>query len=198
MTTADAMTATEPRASFTTSRNAAFMFMLSLCCPARMMIEPTLAARPRMPKNSSSPLSATCSADPPNSRIPASISAYNPTNSRIIAPASAVSTSRRAQPQVRELLGFRRISTAVTVDAISTDMSVSICPASTSNASDPVMMAPTISATNTVPVKVSVIISRRWCALLPRVTSFTVPCVCGIVYLSFCLLCETVSYNHFQ
>ena len=100
--------------------------------------------------------------------------------------------------QVRELLGFRRISTAVTVDAINTDMSVSICPASTSNASDPVMMAPTISATNTVPVKVSVIISRRWCALLPRVTSFTVPCMCGIVYLSFCLLCETVSYNHFQ
>ena len=42
------------------------------------------------------------------------------------APAAAVSTSSLAQPQVRVLLGLRRISMAVIVDAASTDMSVSI------------------------------------------------------------------------
>lgn len=58
---AETITATDPNASFMTSRNAAFMFMLSSLCPARMKIEPTLAARPSMPMNSSNRTSCTSS-----------------------------------------------------------------------------------------------------------------------------------------
>ena len=48
-----------------------------------------------------------------------------PTIRSTSAPTAAVSTSSRAHPQVRLLLGLRCMSTAVTVEAISTDMSVS-------------------------------------------------------------------------
>ena len=51
------------------------------------------------------------------------------------------------------------MSTAVTVEAISTDMSVSMWPASTSSASDPVTMALTASAMNTVEVSPNDIMS---------------------------------------
>ena len=76
------------------------------------------------------------------------------------APTAAVSTSSLAQPQVRLLLGLRCISIAVTVDAMSTDMSVSMCPASTSSANDSVMTALMTSAMNTVEVRPSDIMSR--------------------------------------
>ena len=46
-----------------------------------------------------------------------------PTIRSTSAPTAAVSTSSRAHPQVRLLLGLRCMSTAVTVEAISTDMS---------------------------------------------------------------------------
>ncbi len=54
------------------------------------------------------------------------------------------------------------MSTAVTVEAISTDMSVSMWPASTSSASDPVTMALTTSAMNTVEVSPNDIMSLFW------------------------------------
>lgn len=83
-----------------------------------------------------------------------------PTMRSTRAPTAAVSTSSRAHPQVRLLLGLRCINIAVTVDAMSTDMSVSIWPASTSSANDPVMIALTTSAMNTVEVSPSDIMSR--------------------------------------
>ncbi len=58
--------------------------------------------------------------------MPASTNAYMPTSSRINAPTAAVSTSSRAHPQVRLLLGSRCMSIAVIVEATNTDMSVSI------------------------------------------------------------------------
>ena len=74
-TLADTITATDPKASFMTSRNAAFMFMLSSLCDARIKIDPILAARPSMPMKSSNRTSFTSSADPPKSLMPASTSA---------------------------------------------------------------------------------------------------------------------------
>ena len=71
-------------------------------------------------------------------------------------------TSSRAQPQVRVLLGLRRISAAVMVEATNTDMSVSICPASTSRARDPVSTADITSIRKTEPVTASVAMRRRW------------------------------------
>ena len=70
-------------------------------------------------------------------------------------------TSSRAHPHVRVLLGLRRISIAVTAEATSTERSVSICPASTSNASDPVNAALITSAMNTVEVSTSDMVSLR-------------------------------------
>ena len=69
-------------------------------------------------------------------------------------------TSSLAHPHVRDFVGLRRIMNAVTVDAASTETSVSMCPASTSNASDPVTAAPITSATKMVPVNTKVV-SRR-------------------------------------
>ena len=137
------------------------MFILSLRFAAKTSIDPQLAAKPRMPKHSNRRTSCTSSPRPPNRRMPASTNAYTPTNSSTVAPSAAVMTSSLDQPHVRVPFGRRRISTAVSADAASTDMSVSMWPASTSNANDPVTIAPTTSAMNTDPVSTSVATRRR-------------------------------------
>ena len=69
-------------------------------------------------------------------------------------------TSSLAQPQVLVLLGLRRISMAVMVEATSTETSVIICPVSVSSANESVMNAATTSTMNTVTVTANVAISR--------------------------------------
>lgn len=75
ITTAETITATEPSASLTTSRNAARMFMLSPDCARSTIIDPMLAASPRTPKNSSRRTSLMPSASCPVRRMTASTSA---------------------------------------------------------------------------------------------------------------------------
>ena len=105
-----------------------------------------------------------------------------PTIRSTSAPTAAVSTSSRAHPQGRLLLGLRCMSTAVTVEAISTDMSVSMWPASTSSASDPVTMALTTSAMNTVEVSPNDIMSLFWCsAPLAAVVASTPAWLCAMM-----------------
>ena len=127
-----------------------------------------------------------------------------PTIRSTSAPTAAVSTSSRAHPQVRLLLGLRCMSTAVTVEAISTDMSVSMWPASTSSASDPVTMALTTSAMNNVEVSPNDIMSLFWCsAPLAAVVASTPAWLCAMMgFLSSSLVrsaaIETASQYHFQ
>ena len=183
------ITATEPSASLHTSRNAARMFMLSFDCARSTNMDPIFEAKPRMPKNNSSRTSCTDSDSTPVSLSTASMSAYRPTNMSTSPPPAAVMISRRAQPHVFDLSGLRRMSAAVTVDAVSTATSVVICPASTNNAKEPVSAAPTTSATRIVAVSAKVTMSRLKCPSVPFTGAWECSCAisppifsCQVVY----------------
>ena len=97
-------------------------------------------------------------------------------------------------------------SLALLVDAghMLTDMSVSMWPASTSSASDPVTMALTTSAMNTVEVSPNDIMSLFWCsAPLAAVVASTPAWLCAMMgFLSSSLVrsaaIETASQYHFH
>ena len=160
MTTAATMTATEPSASFTTSRNAARRLRLLLRALASTAIE---AALPTSPMTPNTTMSEDVTSGGSNSRRIPSTSTNPPTASSTAACPAAASTSARRYPHVRWSVGARRDRVAANQASDSPATSLSMCPASANSANEPESTAPTTSATRTTDVIASTTASRpRW------------------------------------
>ena len=160
MTTAATITATEPSASFTTSRNAARRLRLLLRAPASTAIDAMFPSRPTTPNTTISPVVTSGGSN--SRRIPST--RMNPPTARSTAACpAAASTSARRYPQVRWSVGARRDRVAANQASDSPATSLSMCPASAKSARLPDRIAPTTSATRTTDVIASTTASRpRW------------------------------------
>ena len=141
------MTATDPSASLRTSSRAARDVKFSPEARISTAKATRLPTSPMIPNTSSGP--AWISAGT-NRRWIADTMTNTPTASRIAAWAVAPSTSARWNPHVRCEVGERRASRVATSPMPMPPVSTTMCPASTSSASDPVTTAPTTSASRIV------------------------------------------------
>ena len=146
------MTATDPSASFATSRNAAFMLRFASRPPARIARETTFASRPMTPTRSMGPAST---GGGEARRHAASHATITLIIRSIPACRAAARTSERAHPHVCFSSRGRRVRWAATRATTRPEASTTMCPASAARDKEPDQKAPSNSATTTVPVTAS-------------------------------------------